>query len=67
MKLRVAKASQLSWSCGLAWLSLATEDNLKNEANLKMNTILFFTENKIVPNGLNHRDNIYEKNKIELH
>ena len=47
--------------------TLKIEDNLKNEANLKMKTILFLTENKIVPNGLNHWDNIYENNNIELH
>ena len=44
--------------------TLKIEDNLKNEANLKMNTILFLTENKIVPNGLNHWDNIYEKTRF---
>ena len=29
MKLRLAKASQLSWSWGLAWLSLATIENIQ--------------------------------------
>ena len=40
--------------------TLKIEDNLRNEANLKIKTILFLTENKIVSNGLNHWENIYE-------
>ena len=49
--------------------NLRIEDILKNEANLKVKTKLFFTENKIVLNGLNHSGKIYfqKKKKIELH
>ena len=50
MKLRLAKASQLSWSWCLAWLSLAKqhEDRLQTRETNKQQTIKTENENKTI-------------------
>ena len=49
MKLRLAKASQLSWSWGLAWLSLATE---KRKEKKEEKIMLFLVATNVITSRL---------------